>query len=64
MLNPSEMTLIEAVDVLRGRGFLIGADPDPDLPFASYYLQRGNGETFCNLTPTTLKTYAAYGVPD
>ena len=64
-MTADSLTLTDAIDLLRGRGYLIGADPDPVLPFCSCYLQSrdGTGPTYCGLTATSLCLYAAYGVP-
>lgn len=56
------MTLIQAIDVLRSRGYYVAADPRPDLPGAVFDLQ-GHGVAYVNLTGATLRSYAAYGVP-
>ena len=56
------MTLIEAIDTLKKRGYAVAADPHPALPCCSYYLQ-GHGVTYAGLTGATLRGYAAYGVP-
>jgi len=59
------MTTINAIDLLRSRGYVIGVDPEPDLPFCSYYLQRrdGCGPLHAGLTAASLRSFAAYGVP-
>ena len=64
-MTPNSLTLTDAIDLLRGRGYLIGADPDPALPFCNYYLQSrdGNGPMHSGLTAASLCMYAAYGVP-
>ena len=63
-MTADSLTLIEAIDLLRGRGYLIGFDPDPDLRFCNYYLQeQRSGRTLSMLTSSTLRIYAAYGVP-
>ena len=56
------MTLIQAIDLLKSRGYHVAADPSPVLPCCSYYLQ-GHGITYAGLTGATLRSYAAYGVP-
>lgn len=56
------MTLIQAIDALKKRGYSVAADPDPFLPCCSYYLQ-GNGVTYAGLTGATLRQYAIYGLP-
>ena len=56
------MTLIQAIDLLRSRGYHVAADPDPVLRFSNFYLQ-GHGVTYAGLTGATLRSYAAYGVP-
>ena len=56
------MTLIQAIDLLKARGYSVAADPDPMLPCCTYYLQ-GRGVTYAGLTGATLRSYAAYGVP-
>ena len=64
-MTPNSLTLTDAIDLLRGRGYLIGADPDPVLPFCNYYLQSrdGTGPMHSGLTAASLCLYAAYGVP-
>ena len=56
------MTLIQAIDALKSRGYSVAADPDPVLPCCSYYLQ-GNGVMYSGLTGATLRQYAIYGLP-
>ena len=56
------MTLIEAIDTLKARGYHVAADPSPVLRCAGFYLQ-GHGVTYAGLTGATLRSYAAYGVP-
>ena len=63
-MTADSLTLTDAIDLLRGRGYLIGADPDPLLPTCSYYLQHHRGGRMLSmLTGATLRQYAAYGVP-
>ena len=63
-MTADSLTLIDAIDLLRGRGWLVGVDPDPALPFLNYYLQSMHdvGVTFTGLTAASIRTYAAYGV--
>lgn len=56
------MTLIQAIDALKARGYFVAADPNPALPCCSYYLQ-GHGVTYAGLTGATLRQYAIYGLP-
>ena len=65
-MTADSLTLTDAIDLLRGRGYMIGADPDPFLPFCSYYLQSrdGTGRMYAGLTAASLRMYAAYGVPN
>ena len=64
-MTADSLTLTDAIDLLRGRGYIIGADPDPVLPFCNFYLQSsdGTGPMHSGLTASSLRLYAAYGVP-
>ena len=65
VMTADSLTLTDAIDLLRGRGYIIGADPDPVLPFCGFYLQSsdGTGPMLSGLTAASLRLYAAYGVP-
>jgi len=64
-MTADSLTLTDAIDLLRGRGYLVGADPEPELPFSNFYVQhQDTGRTLAMLTASTLRIYAAYGVPN